>query len=49
MGEDCIQVGKPEETTKRPRSIWNNNIKIDLRGNRIAGGVAFGLDSSGSG
>jgi len=43
-----ILVGKPERKRPRgrPRSRWEDNIKMDLKGNSVGG---CGLDSSGSG
>jgi hypothetical protein len=38
-----ILVGEPEETTRKPRRRWEDNIKINLRETRC------GLDASGSG
>ena len=41
-------MGKPEDRTplERPRGIWEDNIKVDLKIRRMAG---LGFNSSGSG
>jgi hypothetical protein len=45
---DRVLVGKPQGKGLggRPRHRWENNIKTDLKRNRMGN---YGLDSSGSG